>query len=144
MTTTVSSTHVADVLEIKELNARYNFAVDERDNAAWAGCFTRDGVFHALLEGHTPTGTQQLSDFVDIVNDAFGAMHHLTTNEIIEITGDTATQKCYLLFFARKDGHLDGSICVYDDALTREDGAWKYSSRKVDYKAPFTSLTTAV
>lgn len=144
MTQTISSTRLADVQEIKELNARYNFAVDEHDNAGWANCFTRDGVFHALLEGHTPTGFQQLSDFVDVVNDAFGAMHHLTTNEIIDVTGDTATQKCYLLFFARKDGHLDGSICVYDDALTREDGAWKYSSRNVIYKTAFTSLDTAV
>ena len=26
-------------------------------------CFTEDGVFNALLEGHTPTGTEELKAF---------------------------------------------------------------------------------
>jgi ketosteroid isomerase-like protein len=139
MTATTANT-VDDILEIKDLNARYNFAVDERDPEAWAATFTSTGVFHALLEGETPTGTAELRTFVHTVNEAFGTMHHFTTNEIITINGDTAVQKCYLLFFYEKDGHSEGSICVYTDTLEREDGAWKYSDRKVDLKTKVTDI----
>lgn len=138
MTASLSST--AAIQEIKELNARYNFAVDECAPDAWAACFTADGVFNALLEGEKPKGTEQLKRFALTVNAAFGQMHHLTTNEIITLDGDTARQKCYLLFFYKKDGVLEGTICTYEDWLERENGAWKYSRRDVFAKAKFTHL----
>ena len=137
MTHTTTNT-IEDILEIKELNARYNFAVDERDAEAWAATFTTTGVFHALLPGETPKGTAELQTFVSTVNEAFGKMHHLTTNELITVDGDTATQKCYLLFFYETDDASEGSICVYDDKLEREDGEWKYSERKVYLKTKVT------
>lgn len=132
-----------DVLEILRLNARYNFAVDAGDAQAWAACFTRDGVFHALLEGHTPKGTAELEAFVPACTAAFGTMHHLTTNEVVDVDGDRATQTCYLQFFAEKDGTVQGSICVYRDELAREDGQWRYADRKVEFKRSFATLVTA-
>jgi ketosteroid isomerase-like protein len=133
-------TRLAWIQEIKELNAKYNFAVDDCDADAWASCFTADGVFNALLEGEKPRGTDQLKAFVRTVNDAFGKMNHLTTNELITFDGETASQKCYLLFFYKKNGQLEGSICVYDDALQRENGEWKYRRRNVEVKAKFADI----
>lgn len=133
-------TRLAWTQEIKELNSKYNFAVDECNADAWANCFTADGVFNALLEGEKPCGTDQLKKFVLTVNAAFGKMNHLTTNELITFEGETAIQKCYLLFFYKKDGQLEGSICVYDDALERENGVWKYSRRNVEVKAKFADI----
>lgn len=138
MTTTLDTTR--DVLEILRLNARYNLAVDTGDAQAWADCFTPDGVFHALLEGHTPRGTQQLREFVPVCAAAFGEMHHLTTNEIVDVTGDTATQTCYLQFFAEKDGRLEGSVCLYRDELRRTETGWAYADRTVEFKRRFTAV----
>ncbi|NTH22949.1 nuclear transport factor 2 family protein [Agrobacterium rhizogenes] len=143
MITTVERTRTADIQEIKQLNSKYNFAVDDADGAAWAACFTRNGVFNALIEGERPQGPAELEAFVKTCNDAFGKMHHLTTNEIITFDGDTARQKAYLQFFNIKDGKVEGSICVYYDWLEREDGAWKYSRRDVEFKVKFTELKQA-
>lgn len=130
-----------DISAIKELNARYNFAIDECESEDWAQCFTEDGVFNALLEGHTPTGTEELRAFVKVCNEAFGNMRHLTTNEIINVSGNSATQKCYLLFFNDLDNRVEGHICVYNDTLVRQDGEWKYSRRDVELKMKYSELT---
>jgi uncharacterized protein (TIGR02246 family) len=130
----------SDIQEIKALNAKYNFSLDEGDADGWARCFTADGTFNAALGGTKLKGTEQLKAFVPTCTAAFGTMYHLTTNEIISIDGENARQKCYLQFFAKKDGALDGYICVYDDWLKRENGAWKYSHRDVATKGKFTHL----
>jgi len=140
MTETIDTARVADILEIKTLNAKYNYAVDDADGKAWAACFTKSGVFNALIEGQRPRGPEELAAFVKLCNEPFGKMHHLTTNEIITFEGDTARQKAYLQFFVVKDGKTEGSICVYHDWLEREDGAWKYSRRDVEYKVKFTEF----
>ena len=94
-------------------------------------------VSDGLLEGHTPTGTEELRAFVKVCNEAFGNMRHLTTNEIINVSGNSATQKCYLLFFNDLDNRVEGHICVYNDTLVRQDGEWKYSRRDVELKMKY-------
>ncbi|TCG07094.1 hypothetical protein BZM27_22040 [Paraburkholderia steynii] len=130
----------SDIQEIKALNAKYNFSIDEGNAESWASCFTTDGAFNAAIEGETPKGTEQLRAFVATGIATFGTMYHLTTNEIISVDGENARQKCYLQFFTKKDGAIDGYICVYDDWLKREDGAWKYSRRDVISKDRFSHL----
>lgn len=130
----------SDIQEIKALNATYNFAMDDGDPDAWAGCFTKNGAFNALMEGQKPVGTEALKAFVGVCRANFGQMYHLTTNEIITIDGDKATQKCYLQFFVKKDGLLEGYICVYDDLIEREDGKWKFARRDVTAKDKFTRV----
>ena len=58
----------------------------------------------------------------------------------ISVNGENARQKCYLQFFTKKDSAIDGYICVYDDWLKRENGAWKYSRRDVISKDRFSHL----
>lgn len=45
----------ADTLEILQLAARYNHAIDYGDPEAWAGTFTEDGTFNTaqgVQQGH--------------------------------------------------------------------------------------------
>ncbi|MFJ5162380.1 nuclear transport factor 2 family protein [Pantoea sp. NPDC088449] len=125
---------IADKIEIKELNAKYNFSVDEYYAESWADCSTKDGVFNALLPGRAPRGRDALIKFVDVVVEAFGKMHHLTINEIILLGGNEAQQKCYLQFIYNKNGAIQGGICIYNDWLEKENSKWKYSRRDVVYK----------
>ncbi|MDV6262191.1 nuclear transport factor 2 family protein [Rhodococcoides yunnanense] len=120
----MTDSSVEDVHAIQELNARYNFAVDETDGAAWADCFTATGVFNALLPGQTLTGTEELIDFMPIVTEAFGRMQHLTTYEIITVSGNETTQKCYLLFFGARDGRRN---LVTVDRSTRADSLIRHA-----------------
>lgn len=137
---TTSQTTQNAVDEIRALGARYNFALDEGTPQEWADTFAKTGVFHSLIEGQEPRGHAELADFVPLCREAVGPMRHLTMNEIITVTGDTATQTCYLLFFAKKNGNVDGAICVYEDELVLEDGEWKFQDRKVRPVMPFTQL----
>ncbi|NWJ73080.1 nuclear transport factor 2 family protein [Pseudonocardia sp. ICBG1122] len=136
----ISTDTLADLEEIRALNARYNFAVDQGTPEEWAATFSTDGVFHALIEGQTPKGHAELAAFVPLCRDTFDPMRHLTMNEVVSVSGDTATQTCYLLFFANTAGTVSGTVCVYTDELVREDGAWRYRDRKVAPVMPFTSF----
>jgi ketosteroid isomerase-like protein len=141
-TTFIEVTKMAssDIQEIKALNAKYNFSLDESNAEAWASCFTADGAFNASIDGAKPKGTEQLEAFVPTCTATYGTMYHLTTNEIISVDGEHARQKCYLQFFTKKNGTLEGYICVYDDWHKRENGVWKYSRRNVATKDRFTHL----
>jgi hypothetical protein len=130
----------SDIQEIQALNAKYNFSMDEGNAEAWASCFTVEGVFNGVIDGEKPKGAEQLKAFVAKGIAAFGTMYHLTTNEIISVDGENARQKCYLQFFTKKDGAMDGYICVYDDWLKRENGTWAYSRRDVISKDKFSHL----
>ena len=130
----------SDIQEIQALNAKYNFSMDEGNAEAWASCFTVDGVFNGVIDGEKPKGAEQLKAFVAKGIAAFGTMYHLTTNEIISVDGESARQKCYLQFFTKKHGAIDGYICVYDDWLKRENGIWAYSRRDVISKDKFSHL----
>jgi ketosteroid isomerase-like protein len=141
MTTAIEKIRTADVQEIKTLNSSYNYAIDEADGKAWVACFTRNGVFNGIVEGERPRGAEELATFFKTSQDVFGEMHHLTTNEIITFDGDTARQKAYLQFFSKKNGKVEGSICVYQDWLELEDGTWKYSRRDVEFKVKFSEYS---
>ncbi len=140
ITDTSSPSLVESIEEIRALRARYNYAVDEGTPEEWAATFSKDGVFHALIPGQTPRGHAELAAFVPLCRATFGAMRHLTMNELIEVDGDTATQTAYLLFIAENNGVVDGTVCVFEDELVREDGAWKFADRKVRPAMPFTKL----
>ena len=64
----------SDIQEIKALNAKYNFSIDEGNAESWASCFTTDGAFNAAIEGETPKGTEQLRAFVPTGIATFGTM----------------------------------------------------------------------
>ncbi|MGW0038751.1 nuclear transport factor 2 family protein [Gordonia sp. NPDC003376] len=139
-TETSAAQNLSIINEIRALGARYNFAIDEGTAQEWADTFSTDGVFHALIEGQEPKGHAELAAFVPLCRDTFGPMRHLTMNEIITVDGDRATQTCYLLFFAHKEGEIDGTVCVYEDQLAIENGAWKFTDRKVRPVMPFSHL----
>ena len=44
----VPSRATLDRLEIQELVARYNHAIDRGDTEGWVGCFSEDGAFDGV------------------------------------------------------------------------------------------------
>ena len=87
----------ADKLEIQELIARYNHAVDSGDTAAYAATFTEDGSFrggHDLVQGR-----ENLAEMAGWA----GGNRHWTANHIINGDGDAATLKCYLMVTRTKE-----------------------------------------
>ena len=117
----------ADKLEILELAARYNHAIDFADGEAWAGTFTEDGVFNG---GPQPVvGHAALAGFVGGFAQNFGGKgRHWTNNHVIDGDGDTATHTCYLNLLNGKDSVITGR---YHDKLQKVDGQWRFTERNV-------------
>jgi hypothetical protein len=101
---------VADELAIRGLTAHFNHMADQLRGADCAAAFTENGVLEAAgrLEGRAAIAAffdaQAHGEPVDI---GFGKTGHLfstvhaTTDNVITIEGDKATQMSYMLVFRR-------------------------------------------
>lgn len=122
---------VADRIEIQELLARYNHAIDSGDAAAWAAAFVADGAFTS--GGRTRTGTQELQAFAADFAARMPGSRHWVNNMVIDGDGDQATMRCYLQLFKTGSGGPATLVttATYQDTLRRVDGAWRFASRTV-------------
>ncbi len=119
----------ADKMEILELAARYNHAIDFGDGEAWAGTFTEDGVFNG---GPQPvTGHVALAQFVAGFGQQMNGARHWTNNHIVDGDGDSATHSCYLNLVQTKDGGSSIITGIYNDKLAKVDGQWRFTERNV-------------
>lgn len=116
-----------DRLEILELVARYNHAIDSGDGAAWAETFTKDGVFETA-RGKTE-GREALSKFVDGFAANMPGARHWNNNHVIEADGDGATHTCYLMLV--RPGAEPAAGSKYVDRLVKVGDAWKFAHRNV-------------
>ncbi len=117
---------IEDRLDIQDLAARYNTAIDSGDAEAWAATFTPDGTFES--GGRTHQGTEALTAFARGFADRMAGARHWNNNMIIEGDGDQATLRCYLLLM--RAGQVVTSA-RYEDTLRRVDRQWRFASRKV-------------
>ncbi|TAJ19684.1 MAG: nuclear transport factor 2 family protein [Dehalococcoidia bacterium] len=122
---------LADRLDIQELLARYNHAIDSGDITTWAACFTADGAFTS--GGRTSTGTKELEEFAANFHSRMPGSRHWNNNIVIEGEGDSATMRCYLQLLKTGNGEPATLVTTarYEDTLRRVDGAWRFASRTV-------------
>lgn len=127
---------VSDKIEIQELVARYNCAIDSGDVEGWVDTFLPDGVFEGLV---VPTfrGHDELRAFATAfwTEPEYGEWHgaqHWTTNMIIDGDGDRATLFAYhIMFTPDGPGAVPALMCAYDDELAKVDGRWRFARRRV-------------
>lgn len=118
---------VEDRLDILELVARYNHAIDSGNGKAWAETFTEDGVFETSrgkTEGH-----EALAKFVEGMAANMPGARHWNNNHVIEGDGDQATHTCYLMLVRPGAEPMSGSR--YEDNLVKVNGQWKFAQRSV-------------
>ena len=117
-----------DQLDIMELMARYNHAIDSSQPEDWADTFTEDGVFEG--SAMTVRGREEMLAFVRN-RDQSNPIRHWNNNILIDGDGDDATAKVYLVTFdvtGPPEVRVSG---MYHDTLKRVDGQWKFTHRKV-------------
>lgn len=122
---------LADRLEIQDLLARYNHAIDSGDAAAWAATYTADGAFTS--GGRTRSGTEELRAFATDFAARMPGSRHWVNNLLIDGDGDHATMSCYLQLL-KTGGDVPATLVTtarYEDTLRRVDGAWRFASRTV-------------
>ncbi len=124
--------YLTDRAAILELLARYNSAFDESDHEGWAGCFAEDGVLESPFSGDT-TGRPDLTAMSMAMAGTDQVGNVVTTDHLVSISGDTASETCTAAIFGGPTGQTVGR---YDDALVRTAEGWKFQRRR------FTALGT--
>jgi uncharacterized protein (TIGR02246 family) len=123
---------MSDKDEIRELLARYCFALDAGDFQAMAALFTPDGVWETAFG--TGTGRDGIVRQAESISTGPRPRRiHLTTNIVIELDGDTATaQSNWALVQNAPGGPSIGSGGGYSDRLAKVGGKWYFRHRKID------------
>ena len=113
---------MSDKDEIRELLARYCFALDADRFEDMAALFTADGVWETAFG----TGTGRAGIVAQAESIATGPRPrrvHLTTNIVIDLEGDTATaQSNWALIQNTPNGRSIGSGGGYSDRLVKIGG----------------------
>lgn len=120
---------------IREVLLAYGRTLDSRDTKGYSELFAADGEWSGGIgQSKTPAGIKKMLDdlFGNATGGGFSKAHHVMANMIIEVTGDTATANSRWMWVT---GDAEGSPVLmraghYDDTLVRENGAWKFQTRR--------------
>jgi uncharacterized protein (TIGR02246 family) len=123
---------MSDKDEIRELLARYCFALDAGRFEEMAALFTQDGVWETAFG--TGTGRDGIvAQARSISTEPRPRRVHLTTNIVIDLDGDTATVRSnWVLVQNSAAGPVIGSGGGYADRLVRAGGRWLFKHRTID------------
>ncbi len=128
-----------DYIQIQQLYARYNDAIDSGNANAFASTFTTDGSFNDL-HGH-----DALVGFVHYWRDKMNGsnMRHWNTNLVINPAGQGATGSVYLMLI--NIGVQPPVIALaarYHDQLVKTPDGWKFERRATTTEAPQQAAAT--
>jgi len=116
-----------DVIEIQQLYARYNTAIDTGDGATFGGLFVPEGVFnpgHTLCEGQAA-----ISEFAVKTHEAMPLMRHNATNIVVDGEGDQATGSAFLLGYLAGSSYKVITTGRYQDELAKTADGWRFTER---------------
>jgi hypothetical protein len=120
---------LVDQIEIRELVARYNYAIDEGRPEEWVSTFVPDGTFESAALG-SHTGPDALLAFATGYIAAVEG-RHCTTDFVVEVDGDDARSRCYLIAVNNSAAPIVSTTAVYEDVLRRTTDGWRFVHRKV-------------
>lgn len=134
---------VADQLAIREVIARYAWALDTGDVEGFAGCFCRDGalVWDAFETPERWEGQAALRHFAAFFRDlptSAGRQHHVTNIVVTPCEGGARSRSYVAVAVRQGDGpHGLNVMGYYEDLFRREDGQWRLAERVIrDWSGP--------
>ena len=120
-----------DIHEIGQLRARYCQALDDGRWEALADTFTDDGAFVGLS---TARGRAEMLEFFPQLNSStVTSWWHFSSNETVELDGDSATGTTWLLQPCVVDGESQIAAGRYEDTMVRTPQGWRFEERRVSF-----------
>ena len=121
---------LVDRAAISDLLIDFGRALDDQDWAGYAANYTEDGVLD-IAPTIRHAGRDGLAEFVAASLGRYAGTHHLSANHRIDVDGDTATTRSYLLAAhvfdaAEPHRHADGAgwyLC----RLRRTPDGWRFA-----------------
>jgi hypothetical protein len=130
-----------DYVEIEQLYATYNHAIDSGDAEAWAATFTPDGSFNTRF-----TGKEGLMGFIKLWREKMNGANRRHWNSNLRITpsaeGANGTVMLMLLDVSTKPPSI-ASTGMYTDVLVKAPNGWRFKTRVVKGDAPPAAATQA-
>ena len=129
-----------DYIEIQQLYARYNNAIDSGDAEGYAATFTPDGVFNNF------NGHDALVGFIKNWREKMGGANrrHWNTNLVITPTADGASGTVYLfLMDVGVRPPTIGTAAKYEDQLVKTANGWRFKKRVTKGEGPPPAAATA-
>jgi hypothetical protein len=113
-----------DYIEIEQLYARYNNAIDSGNSEAWVATFTDDGVFNG--SGGREALMKVATNWITTRNN----LRHWNTNLLITPTaeGASATVYLFLMDITTKPPSITGGG-GYEDLLVKTPQGWRFKRR---------------
>lgn len=139
----------ADYLEIRQLVARYAYAVDTaaEDGQVYASLFAPDGAF-ADRQGRETTGREALAALARRNRRGPQSAFHFIVNHVIEPSAGGAIGRQYLVQLRIGDGDRPNDVFgggQYHDVYVRTPEGWRFKRRQfIPSEGTPASLRTAV
>src|SRR5262245_13084980 len=120
-----------DYVEIEQLYAQYNHAIDSGDAEGWAATFTPDGTFNTFAGHDALVGF--VHQWIEKMNG--GNRRHWNTNLRIVGTSEGAGGSVYLMLVDVTTKSIVGTGS-YTDTLVKTAAGWRFKSRTYKGDAP--------
>lgn len=119
-----------DYIDIEQLYATYNHAIDAGDGEAWASTFTADGTFNKF------TGHDQLVGFIQQWKEKMngGNRRHWNTNLRILPSKDGASASVFLMLVDVSTKSIVATG-MYNDTLVKGASGWRFQTRQTKMDA---------
>lgn len=122
--------------EVIDVLTRYATALDTRDWALLATCFTVDAVADYRGFGGRRDGYAAIEGGVRSALDGLDSSQHIITNHVVEIDGDRARATSYLHAQHYRKGTDGGDTftvgATYRDVLVHGQEGWRIAERRLD------------
>jgi 3-phenylpropionate/cinnamic acid dioxygenase small subunit len=118
-----------DWLQITALINRYAQAVDGKDWALYASCFTADAEIDYSSAGGARGGVAESTAWLTTMMAPLSVSQHYITNQVIEVSGEDATCRAYFFGVVGNQSEAGSSLIwvggIYEDRLRRSEGGWR-------------------
>ena len=130
----LSTQEISDRFEINDLMIRYTRAIDTKDYSLLDTCFTPDAHVDYTSSGGTAGKYPEVRAWLEKALTPFTSMMHFVGNTTVEIDGDKASSRTYVINpmgFPKQDGGLHVfTVCAhYVDKLVRTPEGWRIAER---------------
>ena len=130
---TSSTITIEDKINIQELIAKHNIALDNKNIEEWTNTWTDDGVWSTPFG--EAKGKTELKNMINQVTSEFASgKRHLSTNIIIEdAPNNMVNAKSYLIVTEAKKTPEVVASGTYIDSLKKDaNSKWKFVQRRLE------------
>ena len=122
-----------DIEAIKILLLEYARLLDARDLIGYSKLFARDAEWTGPYIGSARGPDAILALMQENLRPAPKGSHHLISNMIVDVNGDSATAWCRWRYLVPdEDGAPRLAVSGrYEDEVVRDEGVWRFRSRTV-------------